>query len=253
MPIPNIKVANEASVNSLKLREECVAVVEALHKVVSCYRHLALTVGGSSDSIRLRDELRRTREKAQEMALGGRNKLTAALRDKQLCKKDREELERLWVQFSSCLELFHNDMCKVFELGLVVPLSATNQPTMQTGLTGGTSAIASRALSVQNINYSDSPTNKGNLEHKELEDEILKVDTMISDMELKVNVLRWTVEANANLNDELGSPNDTSSVALLSVEEGNRDQGCNKRQCITALLLSSVALSIIIIVITVNL
>ncbi|XP_075441782.1 regulator of G-protein signaling 9-binding protein B-like [Ascaphus truei] len=241
MPIQNIRVANEESVNSLKVREECIAVVEALNKVVSCYRLLAVNVGGSSDSVRLRDELRRTRERAQEVALSNRNKLTTALRDKQLCVDNRAELERLWVQFSCCLELLHTDMCKVFELGLAVPLSVTHQPAIQTGATGGTSAVASRALSVQNMNYNDSPTNKGNLEHKELEDEIVKVDKMINDMEMKVNVLRWTVEANASINDELVN-NEVSSVALLSMEEGESRNCCNGREFIVSWVLCGLAL-----------
>ncbi|XP_069816269.1 regulator of G-protein signaling 9-binding protein B-like [Dendropsophus ebraccatus] len=242
MPMQNNKVAVEGQANFQRVRDECNAVVEALNKVVACYRHLAITVGGSSDSKHLRDELRRTRERAQELAVSNRNVLTAALRDKQLSKEDRRVLERLWVHFASCLELLHNDMCKVFDLGLAVPLSATHQPAIQTGVTGSTSAIASRALSVQNINYSDSPTNKEKLEHSELENEILKVDQMITDMELKVNVLRWTVEATANMNDELDST-DVSSTALLSVEEGgDRRQCCNGGQFIVSLILCGVAL-----------
>ncbi|XP_075069198.1 regulator of G-protein signaling 9-binding protein B-like [Mixophyes fleayi] len=240
MPMQNNKVGNEGSVNCLKVREECIAVVEALSKVVACYRHLALSVGGSSDSKCLRDELRRTRERAQKLALSNRNKLTTALRDKQLDKEHRQELERLWVQFSCCLEIFHTDMCKVFELGLAVPLSPSHQPAIQTGATGSTSAIASRALSVQNINYNESPANKEKLEHSELEDEIVKVDEMISDMELKVNVLRWTVEATANMNDELES-NDVSSTALLSVDEGDSHRCCNG-QFIVSLILCGVGL-----------
>ncbi|XP_040209683.1 regulator of G-protein signaling 9-binding protein B-like [Rana temporaria] len=227
MPIQNNKVGNEACINSQKVREECSAVVEGLNKVVACYRHLAVSVGGSSDSKRLRDELRRTRERAQELALSNRNTITAALRDKQLSKEDRMELESLWVQFSSCLEHFHTDMCKVYELGLSVPLSANNQPAIQTGATGNTSAIASRALSVQNITYeSPSANNKGKLEHAELENEIFKVDQMITDMELKVNVLRWTVEATVNMNDELDN-NDVSSTALLSMDEKESRNCCN--------------------------
>ncbi|KAM5157730.1 regulator of G-protein signaling 9-binding protein B-like [Mantella aurantiaca] len=228
MPIQNNKVGNEACINSLKVREECSALVEALNKVVACYKHLAVSVGGSSDSKRLRDELRRTRERAQELAISNRNKLTAALRDKQLSKEDRMELERLWVQFSSGLEMFHTDMCKVYEIGISVSLSANNQPVTQTGATGSTSAIASRALSVQNITYNESPSanNKEKLEHNELENEILKADQMITDMELKVNVLRWTVEATVNMNDELDS-NDVSSTALLSMDEKENRNCCN--------------------------
>ncbi|XP_053322845.1 regulator of G-protein signaling 9-binding protein B-like [Spea bombifrons] len=239
--LPNIRVANEGTVNSLKVREECIAALEALNKVVSCYRHLAASVGGSLDSIQLRDELRRTRERAQELALTNRNRLTAALRNKELSKEDREDLERLWVQFSSCLELFHTDMCKVYELGQALPLSATHQPAMQTGLTGDTSPIASRALSVPNITYNDLPTNNANTELKELDEEIMKVDQMITDMEEKVNVLRWTVEANTNVNDEIEN-NEASSVTLLSVEERETRNCCNGGRLIVSLLLCGVTL-----------
>ncbi|XP_077123776.1 regulator of G-protein signaling 9-binding protein B-like [Ranitomeya variabilis] len=243
MPIQNNKVASEGQANFQKVKEECNVVLDALHKVVACYRHLAINVGGSSDSKHLRDELRRTRERAQELAVSNRNIITDALRDKQLSKEDRQQLERLWVQFSSCLELLHNDMCKVYDLGMAVPLSSTYQPAMQTGATGNTSAIASRALSVQNINYSNSPTNKEILEHSELEDEILKVDEMITDMELKVNVLRWTVEAAANMNDELDGT-DASSTALLSVDDGGGDrrQCCSEGQFVASLMLCGVTL-----------
>ncbi|XP_068093024.1 regulator of G-protein signaling 9-binding protein B-like [Hyperolius riggenbachi] len=240
MPVQNNRVANEGSANFLKVKEECSALLEALNKVVACYRHLAVSVGGSSDSKRLRVELRRTREKAQELAMSNRNKLTTALRDKQLTKVDRAELERLWVQFSSCLEIFHNDMCKVYELGMSASTSTNHQSAIQTGATGNTSAIASRALSVQNINY-DSPTNKDKLENIELEGEILKVDQMITDMELKVNVLRWTVESAANMNDEIDN-NDVSSTALLSVEERESRNCCNGGQFIVSLILCGAAL-----------
>ncbi|XP_069469652.1 regulator of G-protein signaling 9-binding protein B-like [Ambystoma mexicanum] len=241
MPLQNTRVANEGSVISLKAREECKALVEALNKVVACYRHLAASVGGSSDSCKLRDELRLIREKAQELAVSNRNKLTGALKDKQLTKEDRKVLERLWVEFSSCLELLYTDMCKVFEVGQVAPLATAHQPVIQTGMTGPTAHIASRALSVQNIMYDDTELSKGSLELTELAAEIEKVDEMINDMEMKVNVLRWTVEASGDPEDEMFS-NEASSLTLLSMEEGGIRRCCNQGQYIVSLLLCGAAL-----------
>ncbi|XP_078541935.1 regulator of G-protein signaling 9-binding protein B-like [Lissotriton helveticus] len=241
MPLQNVRVANEGSVNSLKTREECKALVQALNKVVACYRHLATSVGGSSDSFKLRDELRRTREKAQEVAISNRNKLTAALKNKQLAKEDRIELERLWVEFSSCVELLHNDMCKIFEVGQVAPLSTARNPLIQTGMTGTTAHIASRALSVQNIIYDEAVNSKENLELSELAAEIEKVDEMLNDMEMKVNVLRWTVEASGGREDEVFS-NEASSLAMLSVEEGGILRCCRGGQYILSLILCGAAL-----------
>ncbi|XP_029443003.1 regulator of G-protein signaling 9-binding protein B-like [Rhinatrema bivittatum] len=238
MPLQNIRVTNEDSVNSLGAREECKVLVMALNKVIACYRHLATSVGGSSDSRQLRNELKWTREKVLELAGSNRNKLTTTLRDKQLAKEERAELECLWVLFSSCLELFHADMCKVFELRQAAPLDNSRQSIIQTGLTGTTSEIASRALSVSNI-ISDETVIP--MEQKDLGDEIAKVDRMIYDMEMKVNVLRWTVEATADMCDGLVT-SEFSSVALLSMEGEENRPSCDRGQLFVSLVLCAVIL-----------
>ncbi|KAK1172471.1 regulator of G-protein signaling 9-binding protein C-like [Acipenser oxyrinchus oxyrinchus] len=241
MHIQNIKVANEGTVNSMKTREECKAYVDALIKVIACYRHLATSVGGSSDCSNLRDELKRTREKAQDFAVANRNKLTLCLRDKNLPKDDRVEMERLWVSFSSSLELFHADMCKVFEMGQSFSFSSQNNLFVQTGMSGATSDIAARALSVQNINYDETVASMDRLEQKDEEEQIDKVDKMIYDIEMKVNVLRWTVEAKAPMYTDPLS-NDTSSVAMLSLEDDDNDQCCDRGQVIVSVILCVIAM-----------
>ncbi|XP_064410437.1 regulator of G-protein signaling 9-binding protein B-like [Latimeria chalumnae] len=250
MPIQNIKVASEGSVNSQKTKEECRALVEALNKVIACYRHLATCVGSSSDCCNLRDELRKTRERAQELAVSNRNKLTAVLRDKSISKEDRSDMECLWVIFSSALELFQTDMCKVFEIGQIFTLSVTDVPVIQTGITGSTTEVTARALSVQNIDCNDRVTNAENLEQKDLEEQIEKVDKMIYDMEMKVNVLWWTVEAKGDVNTELSS-NDASSMALLSIEEDENKRCCDRGQFLMSLVFSGVAIVAVVLSISV--
>ncbi|XP_078084800.1 regulator of G-protein signaling 9-binding protein-like [Mustelus asterias] len=241
MPIQSSKVADEGTVNSAKARDDCRALVDSLNKVTGCYKHLAIGVGGSSDCTNLRDELRKTREKTQDLAMVIRNKLTAVLRDKNLSKEERAEMERLWVIFSSNLETFQMDMYKVFELGQGFPLSGTEKPLIQTGMSGGTSEVAARALSVQNIVH-DSTLNVENLELDELEEQIEKVDRMMENMEMKVNVLRWTVEAKGDAYHSVIS-NDASSVALLSAEEEMRsNQCCDREKCLMSVLFCTVAL-----------
>lgn len=106
-----------------------------LTQVVACYRHLASCVGGCTDNSSLRRDLQQTRERAQTLALSCRNHLTARLRDKTLPEAERKETELLWVAFSSCLELFHADMCKVFTM--VKHFSLANKSAMvQTGIQG---------------------------------------------------------------------------------------------------------------------
>ncbi|XP_043922062.1 regulator of G-protein signaling 9-binding protein B-like [Protopterus annectens] len=239
MPTKN-KIAAEENVNSLKHRAECREIVEALVKVTACYKHLAVNIGGSSDCFNLRDELRKTREKVQELALTNRNKLTTALRDKTLSKEDRTEMDRLWVIFSSSLELFHMDMCKVYELGQNFTFSVKESSSIQSGMTGPTSAITARALSIQNLKSNEAALNVDKLEQNDLVEQIRKVDTMINDMEMKVNVLRWTVEAKGEECCDLVS-NDTSSLALLTMEENDDQQCCDKGQ----LLISTVLIGVV--------
>lgn len=106
-----------------------------LTQVVACYRHLASCVGGCTDSLQLRDELRQTREKAQKLAASICHHLTSHLRDKSLPEEQRKEMELLWVAFSSSLELLHVDMCKVFSMGDIFSLANT-ATLVQTGLQG---------------------------------------------------------------------------------------------------------------------
>lgn len=107
----------------------------ALTQVVACYRHLASCVGGCTDSLQLRDELRQTREKAQTLAASICHHLTSNLRDKSLPEEQRKEMELLWVAFSSSLELLHADMCKVFNVGDIFSL-ANASALVQTGIQG---------------------------------------------------------------------------------------------------------------------
>ena len=106
-----------------------------LIQVVACYRHLASCVGGCTDSLQLRDELRQTREKAQKLAVAICHHLTSHLRDKSLPEEQRKEMELLWVAFSSSLELLHVDMCKVFNMADIFSLANT-KTLVQTGLQG---------------------------------------------------------------------------------------------------------------------
>jgi len=104
-------------------------------QVVACYRHLASCVGGCTDSLQLREELRQTREKAQTLSESICGQLTSQLRNKRLPEGQRKEMELLWVAFSSSLELLHVDMCKVFNVAEIFSLANTDS-LVQTGLQG---------------------------------------------------------------------------------------------------------------------
>lgn len=52
-----------------------------------------------------------------------------------------------------------------------------------------------------------------------MKQEIIKIDHMINDMEMKVNVLRWMVEPHGGQYAEPLSSTNSTSLALLSVDE----------------------------------
>lgn len=119
--------------------------------------------GGSADTQDLREELQKTRQKARELAVATGARLTVALRDRGLATEERAEFERLWVAFSGCLDLLEADMQRSLTLGAAFPLHAPRRPLVHTGVTGGSSAVAARALSARSLRHeaeetSTSPT-----------------------------------------------------------------------------------------------
>ncbi|XP_046934792.1 regulator of G-protein signaling 9-binding protein [Lynx rufus] len=227
-------------------REECKALLDALNKTTACYHHLVLTVGGSADSQNLREELQKTRQKAQELAVAIRAQLTAALRDRGLGAEERAEFERLWVAFSGCLDLLEADMRRALALGTAFPLHAPRRPLVRTGVAGGSAGVAARALSARSLRH-EAERDFDVDDLRELEREILQVSEMVNDMEMKVNVPRWTVQARQTAGAELLSSVGASSVGVVSVQERTRPCDVSKALAATvfsAVLLAAVALAI---------
>eukprot|EP00061_Rhincodon_typus_P008013 g30233.t1 len=202
------------------VKDECKTLLDALNKVSACYRHLVICAGGSSDSQNLREELKKTRQKAQVLAIANKAKLTTILKDKTISKDDRAEFERLWVVFSTCMEILEIDMRKALDLGQEFPLNLPTKHLIQTGMVGGTSAVAARAMSVQNMKYEEG-NDIDTVDLNDLEQDINEIGEMMYDMEMKVNVLQWTVEAKQELATELKSAASagSSSLGMMPVNE----------------------------------
>lgn len=208
-------------------KDECKTMLDALNKVTACYRHLVIALGSTSDSQNLREELKKTRKKAQELAIANRTKLTALLKDKTISKEDRAEYERLWVLFSSSVELLEVDMKRSLEIGQEFPLRVPTRHLIQTGMTGSTTTVAARAMSVQNMKY-DADSNIDTVDLKELQTEITQVGHMVEEMEMKVQVAPWAVEAKQEAGAELKSSLSVgnSSVGVISIcEEEPKEDG----------------------------
>lgn len=77
-----------------------------------------------------------------------------------------------------------------------------------------------------------------------MEREISQMSHMIDDMEMRVNVLRWTVEPHGAQYPDPLSSTDSASLALLSVDEEQpgRQPLCQRSQIFVFLLLLVVVL-----------
>lgn len=213
-------------------KDECKTMLDALNKVTACYRHLVSALGSTSDSQNLREELKKTRRKAQELAAANRTRLTALLKDKSISHDDRAEYERLWVLFTSNMEILEVDMRRSLEIGQDFPLKVPTRHFIQTGMTGSTSTVAARAMSMQSMKYeADAGIDTADL--KDLEAEIAQLGQMMEEMEMKVQVAPWAVEAKQEAGAELKSTVSVgnSSVGVISIcdeepkEEGEGEAG----------------------------
>lgn len=77
-----------------------------------------------------------------------------------------------------------------------------------------------------------------------MEQEISQMSRMIDDMEMKVNVLRWMVEPHGPQYADPLSSTDSTSLALLSVDEEQPGPQplCQRSQAFALLLLFAVVL-----------
>ncbi|CAL8350400.1 unnamed protein product [Merluccius merluccius] len=235
-------------------KDECKTMLDALNKVTACYRHLVIALGSTSDSQNLREELRKTRRKAQELATANRTRLTALLKDKTVPREDRVEYERLWVLFSSNMDLLEVDMKRSLEIGEDFPLRVPTRHLIATGMTGSTTAVAARAMSVQNMKYeADGDVDTADL--RELRGEIGQVSRMMEEMEMKVQVAPWAVEAKQEPGAELRSAAadsvGNSSVGVISIceeEPKEDDEGARRREAGSGSLCAVLVFAVVLLV-----
>ncbi|KAF7644725.1 hypothetical protein LDENG_00216330 [Lucifuga dentata] len=106
--------------------------------------------------------------------------------------EDREASERLWVLFLSALENFLSDLHKASHLIGQFPLTQRydRRSLVNTGCSDGMVGVAARVASVQMpwLNLDEEPS-------PDLTNHIAGLEAMLSDMQQKVCVPFWSVEA----------------------------------------------------------
>ncbi|XP_020513633.3 regulator of G-protein signaling 9-binding protein [Labrus bergylta] len=213
------------SVDELAVRRrqqsECERAQEVLNRVTSCFQQLAASLGSSADCSFLRDEMDETRAVAHRICSGLSRRLVRLLSDCDSASsgdEDRQLSERLWVLFLSALETFLSDLRKALALIGKFPLTQRydRRSLINSGCIDGVVGVAARVASAQVpwLTLEEEPI-------PELADHIAGLETMLSEMQLRVPVAFWSVEATqpawAEAHCELDEPDD-SLEDLMEVE-----------------------------------
>ncbi|XP_049437280.1 regulator of G-protein signaling 9-binding protein [Epinephelus fuscoguttatus] len=218
---------------------ECERAQEALSRVTSCFQQLAASLGSSADCSFLRDEMDETRALAHRICSGLSRRLVRLLSDGDSAPtgvEDRQVSERLWVLFLSSLESFLSDLRKACGLIGQFPLTQRydRRSLVNTGCIDGVVGVAARVASVQApwLTLEEEPS-------PDLTSHIAGLETMLSEMQLRVPVAFWSVEATqpawAEACAELDEPDDTledlMEVEVVSNSNSNKMVACCQPPC----------------------
>ncbi|XP_028285440.1 regulator of G-protein signaling 9-binding protein [Parambassis ranga] len=217
---------------------ECERAQDALTRVISCFQQLAASLGSSADGSFLRDEMDETRALAHRICSGLSRRLLRLLSEcdtNSTGVEDRQVSERLWVLFLSALENFLSDLHKASDLIGQFPLTQRydRRSLVNTGCIDGVVGVAARVALVQVpwISLEEEPS-------PDLINHITGLEAMLSEMQLRVPVAFWSVEATqpawAEARGEMDDPDD-SLEDLMEVEVVSSNNklavGCQSSCC----------------------
>ncbi|XP_068598212.1 regulator of G-protein signaling 9-binding protein [Brachionichthys hirsutus] len=213
---------------------ECERAQEALSRVTSCFQQLLTSLGSSADCSFLRDDMDEMRVLAHRICHGLSQRLVHLLSDcYPLGVEDRQVLERLWVLFLSALENFLSDLHKARHLIERFPLNQHYQrrSLVNTGCIDGLVGVAARVASVQApwLTLEEKPS-------PGLVNQITGLDVMLTEMQLRVPVAFWSVEATqaawAEVHGEVDEPDDSlEDLMEAEVVSNNKEAACFQLPC----------------------
>ncbi|XP_061584307.1 regulator of G-protein signaling 9-binding protein [Cololabis saira] len=176
-------------------QSECERAQDALSRVTSCFQQLVACLGSSADSCFLRDELDETRALAHRICSGLSRRLLRLLSECDSAPSgaaDRQVSERLWVVFLSAVENFLYDLRKASDLIGQFPLTqrSNRRYLVNTGCLDGGVGVAARVALIQVpwLTLEEEPS-------PDLTNHIAGLEAMLSELQLRVPVAFWSVEA----------------------------------------------------------
>ncbi|XP_004068941.1 regulator of G-protein signaling 9-binding protein-like [Oryzias latipes] len=219
-------------------QSECQRAQDSLSRVTSCFQQLVSSLGSSADNSFLRDEIEDARVLAHRICSGLSRRLLHLLSE---CNpapsgvQDTQGSERLWVLFLSAVENFLSDLRKASDLTEQFPLTqrSSRRALINTGCVDGMVGLAARVALVQVpwLILEEEPS-------PDLTNHITGLETMLGEMQTKIPIAFWSVEATqpawAEAQSEFVDPDD-SLEDLMEVEvvsSGKDGSSCCALGCI---------------------
>ncbi|XP_038078776.1 regulator of G-protein signaling 9-binding protein-like [Patiria miniata] len=231
--------------------DECQNLVKEFNTETARYHDLVLALGGSSDSEYLRDELKKTRHNASELARRSKQMLIPHLKADFDFKSERGDYERLWNMFVSCAELYESHLRKSLELERAFPIHAGPHVLINTGVMEPV-GVDNIPVNVENLEVPS--VDRMVLEREDLknqERDILELRNLISEMQRRVDIKPWMIEPLLDYKlDYEKSQSSLSDIASSNGTETTYDPH-QRRKCICLVsiaLLSLVAFTVVLVV-----
>ncbi|XP_015258777.1 PREDICTED: regulator of G-protein signaling 9-binding protein-like [Cyprinodon variegatus] len=224
---------DELTAGRRRQQTECERAQNALSRVTSCFQQLVASLGSSADSSFLREEIDETRALAHRICSGLSRRLLrllSACDAAPVATEDRQASERLWVLFLSAVENFLSDLRKAKDLIGQFPLTqrSNRRSLVNTGCTDGLVGLAARVALVQIpwLVLEEEPS-------PDLTNHIAGLESLLSELQQRVPVAFWSVEATQPawaeaLSDQEG-PED--SLEDMMVEVVSSDSSRNVSVC----------------------
>ncbi|XP_067904562.1 regulator of G-protein signaling 9-binding protein [Heterodontus francisci] len=206
-----------------EMLNECRQTQKSLNTLGASHHNMALSLGGTSDSVCLRQQLQDIRRTVhQQSAVIGTKLMFLLSSTRSLRPEERVELERVCMLFASRMELFQRDLRQVHRLSLLFPLDVPDKFLTNTGVMCDSSGPSS--------DQDAESGEKADTTELGLDALILEVGRILREVELKVQAPVWSSEATTEPWTEVNSVDGcgTDSPDVLTEEEGS---SCSCRGC----------------------
>ncbi|XP_063597614.1 regulator of G-protein signaling 9-binding protein-like [Penaeus indicus] len=223
--------------NEFSGRGECLKLIRELNRETSHHRHLAVGLGGSGDCERLRDELKRSRRRAQDLARQAKLKLDPHLQD---VEAGKPEVIRLWRLLFCCIRVLEQEMLRTLTLQHTFTLHVGPTGLINTGVNEYGQGYRGGA-SIDNMDLPlDDRLALERAEVNQLHKELIDLRNLINAMEGNLDMKPWILgeitekQILAAIGEDSTScleTNEDSGLSDMESEGGGSETSVCRRRC----------------------